>query len=73
MKLQKPVHFWLIIIATAIFLWDVIFGYVPRGSGASIWAQNTRWLVCSVAYYLAFCMIVLAHAIASGRTPDSKD
>ena len=63
MKLSRPVHFWLIVIATAIFL------LLPWTPVALYWAQYAADLITCLSYYLAFCLVVLGHAVCSANKP----
>jgi hypothetical protein len=71
MKMAKPIHFSLIIIATLVLLWRLLFGWWPRqlegdsAFQALVWTKFTADLIKVVAYYLAFCTVVLGHAICS--------
>jgi hypothetical protein len=77
MKLVKPTHFSLIIIATGIFL---LYLYLftegspkfsnspPPAFEAMIWTKYMFDKVLGLIYYLVFCIVVLAHAICSSDT-----
>ncbi len=85
MKLARPVHFWLIVIATAIFLlirWVLGLGE-PGLSFSGTFNDGTFVVACQsehaakwaavqvnyLTYYLAFCVVVLGHAVCSQSEP----
>jgi hypothetical protein len=71
MKMGKPIHFSLIIISTLALLWRLLFGWWPHqlegdsAFQALVWTTYTAELIRIVTYYLAFCTVVLGHAICS--------
>ena len=75
MKLTRPVHLSLIVIATLLLLWNLVFAWSPRQVGgdaafkALVWTKYAAGLIKALAYYLAFSIVVLGHAICS-RKPD---
>ena len=73
MNLTKPVHFWLIVIATAILLilrgnYMLLPPVVKAGDLAIETAARTGYiadLLTHLAYYVVFCLVVLGHAVCS--------
>lgn len=79
MKLTRPVHLSLIVIATLVLLWNLIFGWSPRqvdgdsAFKALVWTKYIASLIKTLAYYLAFSVVVLGHAICSRNSrPDAE-
>jgi hypothetical protein len=71
MKLTKPVHLSLIVIATLVLLWNLKFESYPRqidgdsAFRALVWTKYATGLIKILGYYLAFSIVVLGHAICS--------
>jgi hypothetical protein len=79
MTLKKPVHLSLIVIATLLLLWNVVFAWSPRqvdgdaAFKALVWTKYAAGLIKALAYYLAFSIVILGHAICSRQSEQDAE